>query len=336
MPGLPLSYGSPVVGWSPRPLQITGSRARVQEQNPQLDLRNIQLVAGSNAEDIRDRWLRPYILPPMGWAEVPKVYHPFTLQYISLVLRAYPRRMLRDGDVPPIIHHAQIHGGHIPRSLANCYTLVRMYEQAVPGSEAMAVTMVEKEMERLAEEDPPQDDCDLLAAFQAYLIYSVMLYFSPIHGTSSVNDKTMITLMDLAFRTAKNGLFCRAEAANARPTWESWIVAAAKRRAVFAMYIFSGVYNADRNLPNFIADELRELFVPGHKVLWEARDRETWEKEYDRQLIEWDDGMLQISELWRSDETGSPDRRRRIERWLGSVDEFGMMIFAVCSHIHGC
>jgi hypothetical protein len=27
-----------------------------------------------------------------------------------------------------------------------------MYEQAVPGSEAMAVTMVEKEMERLAEE----------------------------------------------------------------------------------------------------------------------------------------------------------------------------------------
>lgn len=163
-----------------------------------------------------------------------------------------------------------------------------------------------------------------------------MLYFSPIHGTSSVNDKTMITLMDLAFRTAKNGLFCRAEAANARPTWESWIVAAAKRRAVFAMYIFSGVYNADRNLPNFIADELRELFVPGHKVLWEARDRETWEKEYDRQLIEWDDGMLRISELWRSAETGSPDRRRRIERWLGSVDEFGMMIFAVCSHIHGC
>ncbi|GES59898.1 GDSL-like lipase/acylhydrolase domain protein [Aspergillus terreus] len=317
MPGLPLSYGSPGVGWSPRPLQITGSRARVQEQNPQLDLRVIQLVPGSNAEDIRDRWLRPYILPPVGWTEVPKVYHPFTLQYISLVLRAYPRRMLKDGDVPPIIHHAQIHGGHIPRSLANCYTLVRMYEQAVPGSEAMAVTMVEKEMERLAEEDPPQDDCDLLAVFQAYLIYSIMLYFSPIHGTSSVNDKTMITLMDLAFRTAKNGLFCRAEAANARPTWESWIVAAAKRRAVFAMYIFSGVYNADRNLPNFIADELSELYVPGHKVLWEARDRETWEKEYDRQLIEWDDGMLQISELWRSDETGSPDRRRRIERWLG-------------------
>lgn len=152
MPGLPLSYGSPVVGWSPRPLQITGSRARVQEQNPQLDLRDIQLVAGSNAEDIRDRWLRPYILPPMGWTEVPKVYHPFTLQYISLVLRAYPRRMLKDGDAPPIIHHAQTHGGHIPHSLANCYTLVRMYEQAVPGSEAMAVTMVEKEMERLAEE----------------------------------------------------------------------------------------------------------------------------------------------------------------------------------------
>ena len=117
----------------------------------QLDFTSIDLVPSANAEDIRDRWLRPYIRPPLGADEVPKVYHPFTLQYISRVLSTYPRYMLRDGGIPPIIHHTQV-VGQMPQALANCYSLVRMWEQAVPGSEAMVVDTLEKEMERLAEE----------------------------------------------------------------------------------------------------------------------------------------------------------------------------------------
>lgn len=163
-----------------------------------------------------------------------------------------------------------------------------------------------------------------------------MLYFAPITTEPSVTDKTMITLMDLAYRTAQNGLVCTAESAHTRPKWESWIVAAAKRRAIFTMYLFSSVYNADRLLPNFLADELRGLYVPGNKVLWEAHDRETWEKEYDRYLSDWEDGMLEISELWRSPETGTLERRRRVEKWVAGADAFGMMLFAVCAHIHGC
>jgi hypothetical protein len=30
------------------------------------------------------------------------------------------------------------------------------------------------------------------------------------------------------------------------------------------------------------------------------------------------------------------ERRERVDRWVESVDEFGMMLFAVCAHIHGC
>ncbi|KAE8342100.1 hypothetical protein BDV24DRAFT_130897 [Aspergillus arachidicola] len=243
--------------------------------------------------------------------------------------------MLKDKDVPPIIHRSQIEGKELPRSLANCYSLVRMWEQAVPGSEMMVMSTLEKEMERLAEEHP-EHDYELLSAFQAYLLYTIMLYFSPRGGPSLINDKMMITLMELAFRTARNGLFCAAELAHARPTWESWIVVAAKRRAVFTMYLFSSVYNADRLLPNFVADEMRGVYAPGNKALWEAEDRETWSREYDRYLLRWEDGMLEISELWRSAETGSAERRERIERWVQSADEFGMTIFGVCAHIHGC
>lgn len=123
-----------------------------KETKTELDLRVVYLAPSANAGDIRDRWLRPYILPLTEGEEIPKAYHPFTLQYIARILCTYPRRMLKDGGLPPIIHSVQIAGKEMPRALANCYSLVRMWEQAVPGSETMAVSIVENEMRRLAEE----------------------------------------------------------------------------------------------------------------------------------------------------------------------------------------
>lgn len=134
--------------WNP-PSQVQRPVAR---ETRGLDFTAVDLAPGVHAEDIRDRWLRPYILPPLGRNETPKVYHLFTVQYISRVLSTYPRSMLRDGGIPPIIHRTQIEAGEMPRALANCYSLVRLWQQAVPGSEAMVVSTLEREMERLAEE----------------------------------------------------------------------------------------------------------------------------------------------------------------------------------------
>ncbi|OJJ06707.1 hypothetical protein ASPVEDRAFT_65317 [Aspergillus versicolor CBS 583.65] len=303
-----------------------------RDNEPELDFTATDLVPNHAADEIRDRWLRPYILPPLG-EEVPKLYHPFTLQYISRVLSSYPRRMVRDGDIPPIIHHTQALE-RTPLALANCFTLVRMWMQAAPGSEAIVVQTVQKEMDRLASEDPNLPDITHLSTFQAYLIYSLLLYFSP--GQGLVTDKTMITLMELAFRTARHGLLSSSELSRSRPTWESWIVASTKRRAIYVMYLFSSLYNAEHSLPNFVAEELRGVLLPEGRGVWEARSRESWDREYDKYLHEWEDGMMEISELWRSGETGSRARRDRVERWVGSVDEFGMFLFSVCVHLHGC
>ena len=147
---------------------------------------------------------------------------------------------------------------------------------------------------------------------------------------------SIITLQDLAFRAAKAGFTCKAELSRTRPTWESWIIASSKRRTLFTMYLFTNVYNSDKGLPNFLSDELRDILVPESKALWEASDRGSWTREYNRHLSKWEDGMLQVSELWRSSETGSEARRKRIGRWVQSTDEFGMMLFAVCAHLHGC
>lgn len=142
--------------------------------------------------------------------------------------------------------------------------------------------------------------------------------------------------MELAFRTARHGLLSRAELSRSKPTWESWIMASTKRRAIYVMYLFSGLYNAEHSLPNFVAEELRGVFLPEGRAVWEAASREVWAREYDKYLNEWEDGMMEISELWRSGETGSSGRRGRVERWVACVDEFGMFLFSVCVHLHGC
>ncbi|KAL4961605.1 Zn(II)2Cys6 transcription factor domain-containing protein [Aspergillus stella-maris] len=323
---------------------LAPGRSRAVDLNHQddaeLDSTTVDLLPNDEAEFIRHRWLRPYIMPSLDGIEAPKVYNPFTLQYLGRVLATYPQRMMRDGDCPPIVHQSQVSGKRMTIALANCYTIVRMWKNAAPRSHGIVIGTVRREMERLAVEIPGQPDIESLSTFQAYLIYLLLLYFSPIHFQSpeegKVTDQDMITLMELAFRTAKNGLTSASDVSQKRPHWASWIIAATKRRAIYVMYLFSSLYNSENGLPNFVAEELRYLPVPEGKCLWGAQTRTEWEREYELHLREWPDGVLQIHELWKCEEMGSPRSRDRIERWLRGVDDFGMMLFSVCAHIHGC
>lgn len=138
--------------WCPPSQQFQGQSLRGAPRNNKLDFGGIDLTPTSEADDIRDRWIRPYFMSTLGRTEIPKVVLPYTIQYIKRILSTYPRNMLKDGHVPPIIHHAQVKGNEIPRALANCYSLVRMWEHAVPGSEEIVMNTLGREMERLASE----------------------------------------------------------------------------------------------------------------------------------------------------------------------------------------
>lgn len=145
----------------------------------------------------------------------------------------------------------------------------------------------------------------------------------------------MMALQEMAFRVAQGGLVSQAELGQSQPSWESWIVVSAKRRAILAFCLLNNVYNAENGAPNFLAEELRDMFVPGAKSLWGAKTRLDWEREYRCHLSRWEDGQLKLSELWRLPDTGTSERRERISRWVETADEFGMMLCALCIHLHG-
>lgn len=173
-----------------------------------------------------------------------------------------------------------------------------------------------------------------LCSFQAYLVCLIVAYSNPLGQVSLVNDAAIKTLQGLAFRSAKTGLSCEAEQAGTCPTWESWILASAKRRTVLTMYLFICVYYAESGLSSFLFDELGDIFAPESKALWEASDVKTWTRAYKEHLAEWNDGAMTVSELLCPEErsTSTIERRRR---WVQSKDEFGMMLFSVFVHLPG-
>jgi hypothetical protein len=113
-------------------------------------------------------------------------------------------------------------------------------------------------------------------------------------------------------------------------------VASAKRRTLPTLFLFTCHYNASNNMPSFASNVLADVLAPESKALWQASDRASWVAEYNRHLAEWPDGMVVMGEFWRSPEAGSEQKSGRIERWLRSADEFGMMLLAVTAHLRGC
>lgn len=122
---------------------------RSLEVAPNLDFSNLDLVSITDSAQIRNRWLESF-LPSED--QVPKAFQPYTVQFLTCVLGTYPKYMLRHGGIPPIIHPLQVADQQLPVPLANCYSLVRMWETRARGSEAIVTATVQREMERLLEE----------------------------------------------------------------------------------------------------------------------------------------------------------------------------------------
>jgi hypothetical protein len=306
-----------------------------------IDLTQISLVNTIDSSRVRNRWMQDLLPWPN---ERPKALTPGILQFLSRVLKTYPLKLANPGSasLPPIIHPSQLSTRTVSTPLANCLTLTRMFTATAPGSEALVISTITSEMDRLFQSHSSYSQLDLLGAFQAYLIYAIMLFFSPLHPATPnasplITRETMINLQDLACTITNTGLACPAELTHSRPDYESWIVADTKRRTLYTMYMFDTIFSSLEGLPSFIAEELAGLPAPASKALWEAKGNAEWEREYNLHLGNWEGKGLTIDELWPIPvRTAVEARRGRVDRWLSDVDEFGMMLFAVTSVTHGC
>lgn len=318
------------------PLMFNGSSTISDPHKPDnLDFTDLRLTCPINAEDIANRWLNSFVPIP---GQTTKKYTPSISTFIQRILNSYASSSVRGHAIPPFIHWSQL---ALPSSfpLRTCLRAIRICDKPPPGDEGAAVDVLQKEMAKLHEQQATYDDMALLAAFQAHLVYAMVIFFRLGREYHPSLRQAMVNTQELACATARGGLVCTAERDGARPRWEAWIAAEAKRRTLFTMCLFDSALLTHDGLPTHLATELRGLPAPGGKSLWAARDRGGWAAGYDVHLAEWPGGVLHIDELWPMPENfGERDvaeRRGRVDLWLEDLDEFGTMIYAVTSGTHG-
>lgn len=114
-----------------------------------LNFAKLDLICPIDAIKIRNRWLGDFI-PSFG--QRAKNHPPSITLFISRVLKTYSTILLTEGHLPPFIHPAQLSGPDVPTPLANCFSLIRLWDGQVRGSENMVREIIRNEMNRLYEE----------------------------------------------------------------------------------------------------------------------------------------------------------------------------------------
>lgn len=298
--------------------------------NDDLDFSNIHLICPIDCQRIQTRWLEGFAPAPDRKA---KNLSPGMAFFILTAMRSYPHMLTRPNALPPFIHAKQLRGGCLPAQLARCTTVAHMWANQANGSEDLVCEIIHKETQGLydwivrQESHDSESDMARLAALQAYLLYCLMLLPKETAAPATISQQTKINLQDLTSRAAATGVMTPDEE-TARPTsWAAWILAEAKRRTLYAVYMFDDIVNTLNGLPCVLGDELGVLPMTSSKQLWNAGEKAQWEREYVLQLGK--GRGLRLEELWMHP-AGEETRARR-ERWLSSVDEYGMMIYSIAS-----
>lgn len=286
-----------------------------------------------DADAIQNRWLNFYLSDP---GQNQKQYPVNVTTFISRMLSSYVGVVVSGSGIPPFIHTT--HGPLYVCALSTCLTLLRTCHNPLPGSESSIVDMIQEEMKKLCAQHSSYNDTDLLVALQAHLIYCMLLFFRFPSLSHAFRRQAMTDLQTLACASSRGGLVCVAERTGARPRWASWILAEAKRRTLYTMYLFDSLLSAEEGTPTLLGTELEGLPAPARRELWTAQTQEEWEVAY-AQSQGYISQALRIEELWPLpkgvDRAGQDARESRVQRWLQAVDEFGTMLYAVTCCTHG-
>lgn len=318
---------------------MTGKKYKFPDgyQTLDFDSEGAALVCPMNVDEIASRWLNTFVPIP---GQKTKKYPANITAYMRRILGSYASKAAGGRGLPPFIHSSQTdfersRGGFEldkPQYILHaCLTSVSHCKTIPPKDESRLIDLLQGEMAEVYEQRGTYDDFGSLSALQAYLLYALVLFFRLGRAADQTFRNTIINLQELACASSRRGLMCVAEQQRARPRWEDWIVAEAKRRTLYAMYIFDNVLSAEEGLPTFIGVELQGLLAPGPKDLWGIESRQEWQTAYDSYMADWPEGGLRIDELWPTppdlNQSEVDKRQQRVEHWLETVDEYGMMIY---------
>ncbi|KAJ5691540.1 hypothetical protein N7488_012275 [Penicillium malachiteum] len=146
-----------------------------------------------------------------------------SMEFIFQVLRTWPRMLAEEFQLPPIFHvthFAQYEA--LPRPLATCVTLAKMWNGQCAGAEEMVRSTILTELDLIVHSPKDLDESMLVAVLQAVLIYSIILLSPSDNLQSPATDDHIVfrKVEALVYQVVRGGLFLNEERSQTRPRWE--------------------------------------------------------------------------------------------------------------------
>ncbi|KAJ5087576.1 hypothetical protein N7456_011192 [Penicillium angulare] len=253
-----------------------------------------------------------------------------SMELIFRVFRTWPQMLAEGFQLPPMFHSTQLTSqAKLPRPLATCITLAKMWHGQCSGAEDIVRATIHQELAQVITKSEELDEGTLLASLQAVVIYTIIL-LSP--STDSQNDRMND---DIVFRkvelfvwhVVRGGLFLSEERAQTRPSWEAWVHVTSKRRAILTLYLLHWAYSVLHKVPCFDCRDLGFMPAPAPKVLWQAHTEQEWNTKYIHWLARWS-GQIYLQAEFGHILPGAV-LSTRAEKWLGEADEFGFIMASI-------
>ncbi|PYI12199.1 hypothetical protein BO78DRAFT_441337 [Aspergillus sclerotiicarbonarius CBS 121057] len=252
------------------------------------------------------------------------------MELLFRVLRTWPQMLADEFQMPPIFHSTQVDpSAKLPRPLATCITLAKMWHGQRAGAEGIVRETILKELDLIIHRVSYFDEATLLAVLQAVVIYTIILLSPSTTSQSAPDNEEMVfrKVEVLVTQVVRGGLFLTEERAQTRPCWEAWVRVTSKRRAVLALYLLHWAYSVLHKVPCFDCKDLGFMPAPAPKALWEARSEQEWNTRYIHWLARWSGQMYLQAEFGKI--PLGPTLNPRAEKWLGEADEFGFLMVSI-------
>lgn len=124
--------------------------------------------AGYTLVRIRDRWINPLFKPSSRTLSVNRA----SAGFMTHVLKSYPKMMVREGRLPPIIHRLQSTPRVVSVPLTNCLGWTKMWEHRTENSEGVLLNAMQGEFGKLYQDVwPPR-----LSQSAPLIIYSSIVH----------------------------------------------------------------------------------------------------------------------------------------------------------------
>ncbi|KAK1762527.1 hypothetical protein QBC33DRAFT_551754 [Phialemonium atrogriseum] len=254
------------------------------------------------------------------------------------ILRSYPFMMLQKAALPPFISPvlfswAETGMGPPQQALITCVDLVNLFKSRTESDRNVIWRLIRLEQERILAKHANFDRWELLAAFQALLVYCLLrLHEVPVgHDGLEASLLTTVNLVFSALASSAGGTHKMCVPDDPGLSWTDWIFSESMRRTVLIFQILDILVEISTEASSYANCGLLLIPLATSATLWNAEDPEGWRTEFrlcDKRTTY---ALSQTGVLTRLQvtDTGVTFSAAEWEGWRAEVGDIGTLVMII-------